>query len=103
MSRNSLAGTKKGNSKSAKHYQSNPEAKEKKKRYDTQFNKSKKQKKKRVVLNRANREAGTYGNGDGKDMAHYKDKDGKLKMRQQDQSANRADKKKTFFRVKKKS
>jgi hypothetical protein len=27
----------------------------------------------RSALNKANREAGTYGNGDGKDMAHVKD------------------------------
>jgi hypothetical protein len=31
-----------------------------------------KQKKYRVALNKANRKAGTYGNGDGKDMSHTK-------------------------------
>lgn len=39
MARNSLAGTKKGKSASAKHYQNNPEAKAKKKAYDTAYNK----------------------------------------------------------------
>ena len=41
----------------------------------------------RAKLNQANRDAGTYGNGDGKDMSHTKD--GK-KLVKEDQSKNRA-------------
>ncbi len=48
----------------------------------------------RAALNKANREAGTYGNGDGKDMAHVKDvrKGGAVdgKVVKQDESKNRA-------------
>ena len=48
----------------------------------------------RAALNKANREAGTYGNGDGKDMAHVKDvrKGGAVdgKVVNQDASKNRA-------------
>jgi hypothetical protein len=48
----------------------------------------------RAALNKANRDAGTYGNGDGKDMAHVKDvrKGGAVggKVVKQDESKNRA-------------
>jgi len=60
---------------------------EAKKRYDTKYHKSSKAKKYRAELNKANRKAGTYGNGDGVDMAHSKD--GK-KLRKQKASVNRA-------------
>ena len=36
------------------------------------YNKTKKGLKLRVNANRLNRQLGTYGNGDGKDAAHYK-------------------------------
>ena len=36
------------------------------------YNKTKKGKALRVNANRLNRQLGTYGNGDGKDAAHYK-------------------------------
>ena len=36
------------------------------------YNKTKKGKALRVNANRLNRKLGTYGNGDGKDAAHYK-------------------------------
>lgn len=38
--------------------------------YDKQYQKSRKRKKYRAQLNKANRKAGTYGNGDGKDASH---------------------------------
>lgn len=38
--------------------------------YDKKYQKSRSRVKYRVELNKANREAGTYGNGDGKDMSH---------------------------------
>jgi hypothetical protein len=54
-------------SKSAKYYAENPEARDKKKQYDTEYHSTSERKKYRAFLNRKNRNAGTYGNGDGKD------------------------------------
>jgi hypothetical protein len=48
------------------------ERKKKKLAYDTKYQSTEKRKNYRVKLNKANREAGTYGNGDGKDMSHTK-------------------------------
>lgn len=47
-------------------------SKKRKLEYDKEYQASEKRKKYRVELNRANRQAGTYGNGDGKDMSHTK-------------------------------
>jgi hypothetical protein len=57
-------------SKSAKYYAENPEARDKKKEYDTEYHSTTERKKYRAFLNRKNRNAGTYGNGDGKDYDH---------------------------------
>jgi hypothetical protein len=57
-------------SKSAKYYAENPEARDKKKQYDTAYHSTTERKKYRAFLNRKNRNAGTYGNGDGKDYDH---------------------------------
>ena len=57
-------------SKSAKYYAENPEARDKKKEYDTEYHSTSERKKYRAFLNRKNRNAGTYGNGDGKDYDH---------------------------------
>ena len=51
------------------------------------YNKTKKGLELRVNANRLNRELGTYGNGDGKDAAHYKGS--KTKGRLQSPSQNR--------------
>ena len=48
------------------------ERKKKKLEYDKKYQSTEKRKNYRVELNRANREAGTYGNGDGIDMSHTK-------------------------------
>lgn len=72
--RNGLAG--KGKSK----------ASAKKKAYDTKYHSTPARKKYRAELNRANRKAGTYGNGDKKDMSHTK----KGKLVKEAQSKNRA-------------
>ena len=92
--RNSLAGTKRGASKSAKYYQENPEARKKKKEYDSEYHSTDDRREYRSGLNKANREKGTYGNGDGKDVAHTS----KTRTRMQSQSKNRADKKRSFFK-----
>jgi hypothetical protein len=57
-----------------------------KRAYDKKYAASDKQKKYRAELNKANRDAGTYGNGDGKDMSHKKN--GKMTL--EHQSKNRA-------------
>jgi hypothetical protein len=58
--------------RTAKYYAANPEAKKKHNDYQKEYNKSPDQVKKRVELNAENRKRGTYGNGDGKDVAHTK-------------------------------
>lgn len=58
--------------KTAKYYKDNPEANKKKLEYQREYNKKPEQRKKRAELVKANREAGTYGNGDGLDMSHTK-------------------------------
>jgi len=54
--------------------------------YDKEYQSSPARKRYRAELNKANRKAGTYGNGDGKDMSHTKS--GKLVKEKQ--SKNRA-------------
>lgn len=48
------------------------ERKKKKLEYDKKYQATEKRKKYRAELNKANRDAGTYGNGDGLDMSHTK-------------------------------
>lgn len=96
MARNRLAGTKVGKSDSAKFYHNNPESRNKKQEYDAEYNKSPQQKKRRALLQAINKKKGTHGNLDGKDEAHVS----KSKTVKQDQSKNRADKKRIFFREK---
>jgi len=73
-------------SKSALYFRSHPEARKKKNEYNTKYHATPERKKYRVKLNKANRDAGTYGNGDGKDMSHTKSG----KLTKESQSANRA-------------
>jgi hypothetical protein len=84
--KNSLAGTTKGKSKSAKYFQDNPEAKKKKDAYNKEYHSTAERKRYRVKLNKANRESGTYGNKDGKDMSHTKSGS----LIRESQTANRA-------------
>lgn len=82
MARNTLAGkhpsyNKRGMSKAEI---------ERKKAYDTEYQKTEERKKYRAELNKANRKAGTYGNKDGIDMSHTKT--GRLVK--ESQSKNRA-------------
>lgn len=59
-------------SKSSEYYKKNPKARSKRLEYQKKYNKRKSELKRRVELNRINREKGTYGNGDGKDASHTK-------------------------------
>lgn len=86
MARNSLAGSKKGKSESAKYFHANPEARKKKEAYDKKYHATPERREYRAELNKANRKAGTYGNKDGKDMSHTKGG----KMVKESQSKNRA-------------
>lgn len=83
--RNTLAGTRRGKSKSAKYFQTHPEAKAKKDAYNTSYHQSEERKSYRAKLNKANREQGTYGNKDGKDLSH-----GVGGLKKESQSKNRA-------------
>jgi uncharacterized phage-associated protein len=60
--------------RTARYYRDNPEARKKKNEYQKKYNKSKKERARRADLVKLNREMGTYGNGDGKDVSH---RDGK--------------------------
>jgi hypothetical protein len=68
--RNSLAGKSTGKSKSAKYFASNPEARAKKNKYNTEYHKTSERKQYRAELNKANRNSSGYG--DGKDKSHTK-------------------------------
>jgi len=61
-------------SKTQKYYDSHPEAKKKKAAYDTKYHATPERKKYRAKLNKANRDAGTYGKmkSMGKDRSHTK-------------------------------
>jgi len=58
--------------RTAKYYASHPEARKKRLEYQREYNKQPREVKKRVELNAENHRRGTYGNGDGKDVAHTK-------------------------------
>jgi hypothetical protein len=84
--RNSLAGKSTGKSKSAKYFAANPEARAKKNAYNKEYHSDPSRVNYREDLNRANRKAKTYGNGDGKDMSHTK----AGKLVRESRSTNRA-------------
>jgi len=92
--RNKLAGTKKGKSRTARFYQDNPDARKKRDEYNKEYHSTPARRKYRTILQAINRKNGTDGNGDGMDVAHTS----KTKTISQDQSKNRADKKRKFFK-----
>ena len=69
--KNSLAGTKKGKSESAKYFQNNPESRKKKDAYNKAYHDTPERIRYRVRLNKANKDAKNEV-GDGKDMSHTK-------------------------------
>jgi hypothetical protein len=94
MGRNRLAGTKTGKSRSALYYQTHPEARNKKKNYDTKYHSTPSRKKYRALLQAINKKNGTHANLDHKDVAHTS----KTKTVSQSQSKNRGDKIRKFFK-----
>lgn len=73
-------------SRTQQYYDKNPDARKRKAAYDALYNSTSERREYRSKLNKANRKAGTYGNGDGKDMSHTKS--GKLVL--EHKSKNRA-------------
>jgi hypothetical protein len=61
-----------GQSRTSKFYKDNPEAAEKRRAYQREYDKKPRQKERRKVLNKKNRDEGTYGNGDNLDWSHTK-------------------------------
>ena len=72
-----------------------PSSIERKKKYDKEYHKTEERKKYRAKLNKANRDAGTYGNGDGKDMSHTKSGKFKLELSRINRARNGRDGKST--------
>ena len=58
--------------KTSQYYATHPEARAKRLEYQAEYNKRADQLKKRIELNKINRDRGQYGDGDGKDMSHKK-------------------------------
>lgn len=56
--------------RTSEYYKTHPEARKKRLEYQAEYNKRADQLKKRIELNKVNRERGQYGDGDGKDMSH---------------------------------
>jgi len=85
--RNSLAGSKKGKSESAKYFQNNKAARDKKNDYNKEYHSTSVRRKYRSELNKENRKSGTYGKMSemGKDRSHTKS--GKMVL--ENSSANR--------------
>ena len=105
MARNRLAGTTRGTSKTSRYYQSHPEARKVKAKYDKKYNENEQpiQKKKgaknrrkyRTILQFINRRNGTHGNLDGKDVSHTSSSE----VKSEDQSKNRSNYKKSFKNI----
>jgi len=58
------------------------------KSYQKAYDGTERQKSKRAALNKKNRELGTYGNGDGKDVSHSKGGKTRLMIRSKNRAAN---------------
>jgi len=76
-------------SKTSEYYKKNPKARAKRLEYQREYNKRKKEKKKRSLLNKENRKRGTYGNGDKKDVSHRKDGSTFLEAQSKNRARNR--------------
>lgn len=77
-------------SRTSEYYKKNPEARKKRLEYQKEYNKRPGQKAKRAELNRLNREKGTYGNGDKKDVSHRKNGSTFLESQSKNRARNRS-------------
>ena len=66
------------------------------KEYQKAYDARPSQKKKRAALNRENHKRGTYGNGDGKDVAHTSDGRTRLQIASRNRAANGHGKRKRY-------
>ena len=92
MARNSLAGKRTGKSKTAKFYAQNPKSRDKKKKYDTDYHKSKSRKKYRAKLNKWNKNNSNSKKGDGKDASHTQTGSLVLELLRRNRARNRSKK-----------
>ena len=76
-------------SRTSEYYKKNPEARKRRLKQQAAYDKKPSQKKKRAELNRLNRERGTYGNGDGKDVSHRTDGSTVLESQSKNRARNR--------------
>jgi len=90
MARNKLAGTKSGDSESAKYYQKNPDAKKKKDEYNAKYGATMGRKLYRAFLNAMNKKKGKKG--DGKDVSHTKKGGTVLESQSKNRARNRGKK-----------
>lgn len=74
-------------SKSAEYYRKNPEARRKKKAYDTKYHSTPERRKYRAELARERRKRGIMGKG-GKDVSHTKGGGTKLESRSKNRARN---------------
>jgi hypothetical protein len=58
--------------RTSEYYKTHPEARAKRLEYQAEYNKKPEQLKKRMELNKINRDRGQYADHDGKDMSHKK-------------------------------
>lgn len=72
-----------------------PSSIQRKRAYDKKYHKTTARKKYRAKLNKANKDAGTYGNGDGMDMSHTKSGKMKLELKRINRARNGANGKST--------
>jgi len=70
MARNRYAGKTYGKSKTAKFYKKNKASRNKKRKYDKEYDKQPWRRKAQAILQAIRRKNGTDGNGDMKDEAH---------------------------------
>ena len=76
--------------KSTAYYAGNRAALRVKRAYQRKYNKKKKEVQRRVDLKRKNRQLGTYGNRDGKDVSHRKDGSTFLEQASKNRARNRS-------------
>ena len=76
MIQNSYRADFMAGSKTSLFYKKNEEARQKRLKQQAKYNKTERGLKIRTAANAANRAKGTYGNGDGKDVAHKSGREG---------------------------
>ena len=77
-------------SASTDYYKSNKDALKVKRAYQKKYNKKPSEVARRVALNKENRNRGTYGNGDGKDVSHTKGGGTVLEPQSKNRARNRS-------------